>query len=212
MRGAVTVSGKWITDEVMIYILICWGGIRLHAAVRLQFISTLCTTRCVTAVLNTLTRSVIESLCLHLEEMRFFYNWPSLLKRGWLVCWRLFGLRLRHHNIFGCIGCSLLSRPMHKLREPVSIRLWSDLRLFQMWNDLSSDFKNSHITVMTCGKAFVQGNKIQCCFAATSHFRSAKIASTQTWNHFDSKLYQPMILRGQWFWDSTTIILNSSSK
>jgi len=51
----------------MIHILICWGGIRLQLPVRLQFISTLYTTRCVIAVLNKL--SVTESLCLCLEEI-----------------------------------------------------------------------------------------------------------------------------------------------
>ena len=51
----------------MIYILICCGGIRLRLPVRLQFISTLYTTRCVTAVLNKL--SVTESLSLRLEEI-----------------------------------------------------------------------------------------------------------------------------------------------
>ena len=69
---------------------------------RLQFISTLCTTRCVTVVLNKL--SVIESL-LYMKR-RFLQSWPLLLQKGLLVYLGLFGLRLRHHDVFGCTGCS----------------------------------------------------------------------------------------------------------
>jgi len=74
----------------------------LQPPARLQFISTLYTTRCVTAELNKL--SVIESLvCM---KRRFLQSWPLLLKRGWLVYLGLFGLRLRHHDVLGCTGCS----------------------------------------------------------------------------------------------------------
>ena len=45
------------------------GQIRLQPPARLKFSSTLCTTRCVTAILNKL--SVIKSLSLHLEEIPF---------------------------------------------------------------------------------------------------------------------------------------------
>jgi len=65
MRGAV--SGKRITDEVMTYILFCWGRIHLQSPVRLQFMSILCTARYVKEVLNKL--NIIESLSLHLEEI-----------------------------------------------------------------------------------------------------------------------------------------------
>ena len=84
---------------MIINTLICSGRIRLQPPARLQFISTLCTTRCVTVVLNKLR--VIKSLVY--MKRRFHHSWPPLLNLAYLG---LFGLRLRHHDVLGCTGCS----------------------------------------------------------------------------------------------------------
>ena len=85
----------------------------------LQLISTLCTTRCVTAVLNKL--SVTESLSLRLQDIPTHLASSSekrlvgVLEGAWITP--------LYHDVLGCTGCSLLSRLMHELRKPVSFRI-----------------------------------------------------------------------------------------
>jgi len=89
--------GKQITEEWWYVYWSAAGKYYLQPPARLQFISTLCTTRCVTAVQNKL--SVIESL-VYLKRS-FLQSWPLFL-----VYLGLFGLRLRHHDVLEGTGCS----------------------------------------------------------------------------------------------------------